>query len=131
VGGVLNSEVLSLEAVSKPVGRTSCSVMTQGERVRRPAPLRAPGNRSRLVLFRHRGEYGCVWAAHARRTDAPGVPLDDADHTGRTRRDESARAVSSCAVRGTLRIAPATEPARPALPEIGSRIQRFADPIRD
>jgi len=47
--------------------------------------------------------------------DAPGVPLDDADHTGRTRRAESARAVSGYAVRGTLRIAPATEPARPAL----------------
>jgi len=46
--------------------------------------------------------------------DAPGVPLDDADHTGRTRRAESARAVSSYAVRGTLRIAPATEPARRA-----------------
>jgi len=31
--------------------------------------------------------------------DAPGVPLDDADHTGRTRRAESARAVSGYAVR--------------------------------
>jgi hypothetical protein len=57
--------------------------------------------------------------------DAPGVPLDDADHTGRTRRAESARAVSSFAVRGTLRIAPAAEPARPALPEARARIQRF------
>jgi len=66
-----------------------------------------------------------VWTTHVRRTDAPDVRLDDADHTGRTRRDESARAVSGYAARGTLRIAPATEPARPALPERrDSRIQR-------
>jgi hypothetical protein len=49
--------------------------------------------------------------------DAPGVRLGNADHRGRTRRVESARAVSSFAVRGTVRIAPATEPARPALLE--------------
>ena len=53
-----------------------------------------------------------MWATHVRRTDAPGVPLDDADHTGRTRRAESARAVSSFAVRGTLRIAPAAATGR-------------------
>ena len=45
----------------------------QGEEIRRPAPLRAPGNRSRLILFRSRGDYGCVWTTCAKRTDAPVV----------------------------------------------------------
>ena len=33
-----------------------------------------------------------MWTTHARRTDAPDGPLDDADHTDRTRREESPRA---------------------------------------
>ena len=45
----------------------------QGEEARRPAPLHAPGNRSQLLLFRFRGDYGRVWMTYARRTDAPVV----------------------------------------------------------
>jgi hypothetical protein len=42
---------------------------------------------------------GCVCATDARRAGAPGVPLDDADHRHRRRRDESPRPVSGCAAR--------------------------------
>ena len=45
----------------------------QGEEIRRPAPLHAPGKRSQLVLFRARADYGCVWTTYVRRTDAPVV----------------------------------------------------------
>src|SRR6266542_6370412 len=47
--------------------------LLQDEEPRRPAPLHAPGKRSQLVLFRSRGDYGCVWTTYARRTDAPVV----------------------------------------------------------
>jgi hypothetical protein len=50
---------------------TSLGAVLQGEEARRPAPLRAPGNRSQLVLFRSRGDYGCVGTTCA--TDAPVV----------------------------------------------------------
>ena len=61
--------------------------LLQDEETQRPAPLHAshptaqacaagapaPGKRSQLVLFRARGDYGCVWTTYARRTDAPVV----------------------------------------------------------
>ena len=45
----------------------------KSKRVSGRAPLHAPGKRSQLVLFRARGDYGCVWTTYARRTDAPVV----------------------------------------------------------
>ena len=45
-----------LERFQKRVMRGPVWTTTQDERVRLPAPLRVPGNRSRLVLFRRRGE---------------------------------------------------------------------------
>ena len=87
----------------------------QGERVRRLAPLRVPGNRSRLELCRCRGEYGCVWTTHARRTDAPDMPFGNADHTDRTRREESARALSGFAVPRHAPHRACPQPTRPAM----------------
>jgi len=86
---------------------------TSSERPRRPPPLRAghptaqacavgapaPGNRSRLVRFRSRGDYGCACATHARRAGAPDGPLGDADHKVGSRREESPRALSGYALR--------------------------------
>ena len=39
-----------------------------------------------------------MWTTHVRRTDAPDVPLGNADHRDRTRREESVRALSSFAL---------------------------------
>jgi hypothetical protein len=86
------------------------------ERGRRPPPLRTPGNRSRLVPYRSRGEYGCLWTTHVRRTDAPAGPL------GSTRITEAELAAQNRRARfpaapcgGVLRIASAGDPARPLL----------------
>ena len=70
----------------------------QDEGARRPAPLRVPGNCSELLLSRSRGDYGCVCATCATRTDAPVVFRRYADHRVGSRRDESPGAVSGCAV---------------------------------
>ena len=87
----------------------------QGEEARRPAPLRAPGNRSQLLLFRARGDYGCVWTTCARRTDAP-VVFSRTRITGRevAARNRWAR-FPAAHYGGALRNAPAAESPRPAV----------------
>ena len=102
--------------------------MLQGEETRRPAPLRAPGNRSQLILFRSRGDYGCVWTAYVRRTDAPvvfsrtritgwEVAAPKAGPPARQPRWGANRWVRFPAAQcgGTLRNAPAAESPRPAV----------------
>jgi hypothetical protein len=85
-----------------------------GEQARRPPPLRTPGNRSRLVLCRSRGEYGCVWTTHVRRTDAPDGPLGSTRITQDELAARNRRARFPAArCRGVLRIASAADPARP------------------
>ena len=88
--------------------------LLQDEEPQRPAPLRAPGKRSQLVLFRARGDYGCVWTTYARSTDAP-VVFSFTRITGRevaTRNRWARFPASQCG--GALRIAPAAETPRPA-----------------
>ena len=86
-----------------------------GEEARRPAPLRAPGNRSQLVLFRSRGDYGCVWTTCARRTDAPvAFRFTRITGWGVAARNRWAR-FPAAQFGGALRNAPAAEPPRPAV----------------
>jgi hypothetical protein len=96
------------------VRSTTTTAVLHGEEARRPAPLRAPGNRSQLILFRSRGDYGCVWTTYVRRTDAP-VVFSVTRITGWevAARNRWARfPASHCG--GALRIAPAAETPRPA-----------------
>jgi len=68
------------------------------------------------MLWRSRGDYGCVWTTHVRRTDAPGGPLGS---TRITRSEVAARnrraRFPAAHCDGVLRIAPAADPARPLL----------------
>ena len=59
----------------------------------------------------------CVCATCARRAGAPGVRLDNADHSHGSRRDQSPRAVSGCA---TCRCAPHRVDPRPRSPTTSS-----------
>ena len=88
--------------------------MLQDEEPQRPAPLHAPGKCAQLVLFRARGDYGCVWTTCARRTDAPAL-FSLTRITGRevAARNRWARFPASHRD-GALRIAPADETPRPA-----------------
>ena len=56
------------------------------------APL--AGNALAALTLPTRGGYGCPWTTYVRRTDAPVVAGTYADHTSRSRREESPRARS-------------------------------------
>ena len=92
--------------------------MMQGEQPRWLAPHRMPGNRSRLELWRSRGEYGCGWMTHVRRTGCAGRAVDRRG----SQRPNSPRGIGARAFR--LRTAAACSASRPPASPLALRSGR-------